>query len=110
MIDGKDFQLLVYTSRRLYLLSDNDKFDFCKISDYLMLDTYDDKIIRDYIKKCDDIKNLGGIPLDNHPVFGQGYSKIHHKDYDIDFLKKYLILELRDRILSKILQISKNKN
>jgi hypothetical protein len=104
MIDGKDFQLLVYTSRRLYLISDDDKFDFYKISDYLMLDIYDDKTIRNYIKTCDDVKKIGGIPLNNHPIFGQGHSKIHHKDYDIDFLKKYLILELRDRIINKIVK------
>jgi hypothetical protein len=99
MIDGKDFQLLVYTSRRLYLISDDSNFDFYKISDYLMLDVYDDKTIRNYIKRCDDIKNLGGIPLDF-----KNTNIVHHKNYDIDFLKKCLILEFRNRTLNKIIK------
>jgi hypothetical protein len=106
----KDFQLLVNVAKKINIFSSNDKFNFDKISDYLMLDIYDDYTIREYIKLCDDVQKNGGIEQKIKPIRGFGKSSqtgifiIHSKNSDLLFLKKCLVLEFRNRILNKIVK------
>lgn len=94
----KDFQLLIYTSRRLNLISSNDsKFNYGKISDYLILDIYDIDTIREYAQLCDYVKLHGYIQSGNSNVV------VHSKNGDLDFLKKQLTTEFRERVLSEYL-------
>ena len=106
----KDFQLLVNIAKKINIFSNSDRFNFDKISDYLMLDIYDDYTIREYIKLCDDVQKNGGIEQKIKPIRGSGQSRqtgifiIHTKNSDLLFLKKCLVLEFRNRILSKIVK------
>ena len=100
----KDFQLLVDVAKKINIFSNNDRFNFCKISDYLMLDIYDDNTIRDYIKLCDDVQKNGGIKQTISPIRGSGIFIIRCKNNDLLFLKKCLVLEFRNRVLDKIIK------
>ena len=105
----KDFQLLVYSARRIDSFSTYDKFNFDKISDYLMLDIYDINTIREYIQMCNDVSSLGGVPIDidikSFPRMRSGSNThmIHNKKNDLLFLKNCLILEYRNRILNELI-------
>jgi hypothetical protein len=106
----KDFQLLVNVAKKINIFSSNDKFNFDKISDYLMLDIYDDYTIREYIKLCDDVQKNGGIKQTIKTIRSSRQSSqtgifiIHSKNSDLLFLKKCLVLEFRNRILNKIVK------
>ena len=96
----KDFQLLIYSARRLDSFSSYDKFDFYKTSDYLMLDVYDINTIREYIQMCNDVSVSGGVSQ-KITIRGSNTHIIHNKNTDLLFLKKCLILEYRNRILNE---------